>query len=213
MERNDFTIAFETLCQRFGKPPKHELANVYFQRCQRIPGRLFSPIVDEIIDNFKNFPTPQEIKNEYFRYLDDHPEKKAKKQITPCDYCNGLGWLEYLATEPGHNFFDYKNGKLVAAKYARVARCGYCNNWQAQGVPAHFPLWTVENIESRGLELSGSTKYRTETIRSDKKIQLKSLNTCVSMTAKKMPKVNIDSRVYDLRKQAATLRNQDEIPF
>ena len=93
MDKIEFQIPFETLCHRYGKPAKKELAKVYYSRLRRIPGAVFTEIVNAIIDNDKYFPTPARIKAEYHQYLETHPEKRARKTSRPATIATETDFL------------------------------------------------------------------------------------------------------------------------
>jgi len=178
MDKIEFLVPFETLCHRYSKPAKKELTNVYYSRLRRMPAAIFSEIVNLIIDNDKYFPTPGRIKAEFHQYLESHPEKKAHKNMTPCDYCDGNGYLEYRYYKAEHS-----------QHYNAICRCAHCDNWRAQEIPSHYPQWTVKNITERGHELTRCTAFNVEYMETDKRYKLKGIKECVDMVGKEVPEI------------------------
>jgi hypothetical protein len=149
----DFEKGFQDLCARFGKKESKGLCEIYYRRLRKIPSKVFVDIMESVIDNYKTFPSPQDIKNAWHDWLDNHPESKVQKYIVPCQYCDGKGWLEYIATESGHAFYHKLKG-LTQCRYKRIARCGHCVNWEAQEIPRSFQRWTVDDIRRSGFEMA-----------------------------------------------------------
>lgn len=179
MDKMEFHISWEVLCHRFNKPLKKELANVYFQRLRHIPSSIFKEIVKNLIDQEKFFPTPMQIKNEYHQYLETNPDKKARKNISPCNYCDGSGYLEYR----------YHNNELNR-DYNVACRCGHCENWKENNVPSAWPLFTIKDIESHGFTVIGRTSFNIEYTEKEevrKQKPKRSVAECIGMVGKKMP--------------------------
>lgn len=210
MKKDDFLRGLEKLNGYYKKPFNSTHADILFSRLSFIPPLAFMDVVDQCIDECRAYPTPGDIKNRWFLWLESHPDKKARPTITPCAYCDGMGWLEYVATEQGHNWTHPKTRELRDLKYRRAARCNHCDNWKAQNIPAHLPLWTVQDIENHDFEITGKTEFNVEYLQTEKRrVKFKSLNELKANALKSLPEVDIPQRVEELNKQARQLMAQE----
>jgi len=197
-KKESFESLFETLCNRFGKPYKADLADIYFRRLKDIPDEAMKNITESIIDNEKYFPTPGTIKNAWYIWLQQRPYKRQYSAKTECQSCGGQGYYIYRK-------YDHDIGKW----YEHLARCAYCQNWKGvlgDAVPAAKRV----DLESEGCIIVEFWK--------DQDIpKLQSLEKCIDMTTKKMPysgsitEPQRERRIAELRKQAEQI--QDDIPF
>ena len=178
MTKDEFQEGFQDLCSRWNKRPNEGLIDIYYKRLRRIPGLVFHDIVKGIIDNYKFFPRPQDIKNEYVQWLESHPEKKAPKNITPCAYCDTRGILEYT-------YHDHEMNR----SYDGTCRCGHCDNWHKRFIPSHWPYWTVKQIEQSGHKLTGATAFNVEWMskKPHERKPERSFNECKKMAVDEIP--------------------------
>jgi len=134
-----FDKGMKLLASRFGKKPNKDLLEIYYSRVKKIPDQAFDDIVISMIDGSKYFPRPGEINGAWYVWLIEHPENVKKRQCFACAYCNTTGCLDYRIPDQPNETID-------------MCRCGHCENWREVGISDRYPLWTVEDILSRGFE-------------------------------------------------------------
>ena len=149
MRGENFLKNMNRLTSWFRRPPlNEEQMDIWFDRVQEIPDRIFLLFLDQIIDTAKYMPTPAEVIKLFGEYKVTHPDEflVSDTQAEFCQACHGTGvikaWRIY-----GQYSYEY------------ALACAHCQNWRrffptkASGPPAFISppkLWRVEEVEAAG---------------------------------------------------------------
>jgi len=183
-----FEKSFGILLNRHGKRYNADLASVYFDRCRKIPDEAFKEIIESIVDHEKFFPTPGAIKDAWHIWLDQRPHKKQYREKTQCPSCGSQG------------YYIYRKFNTAANKwYEHIARCSYCQNWRGL-LGDGIPMASRHDLEMENCVIVEF--WKNEDIK-----PLKSLNECVEVVGKRIPKAKTseserEERVAKLKRQA-----------
>jgi hypothetical protein len=114
-----------------------------------IPNEAFQKIIKIWILAKKpipsNFPSIQELRDEFPRWLDNNPTKKIQKPETNCIYCEGDGFLDCSR--------DYREGEVNYGddrKYKTWFRCGHCEAGEAQFLGTGIARRLVHSLHTEG---------------------------------------------------------------
>jgi len=188
----------------------HEAKQQYVVQIGYIPREAMDDIASKIMAERRpssgNFPTIQEIRNYWFLWQRENPQKvvNTRKQIIPCESCNGTGLLRFKGPIPHNEGRPYYDKPMQL-----ICWCGNCENWKRH----------VNNID-------GDRRYTKQEIidkgwklwpydRSNEKRSIPNMIDDIGESIKPVfedysdPKWN-DRRI-ELQNQAQQL--QDEIPF
>ena len=131
MDLQDFYNGIRTLGDWFGKKLTDTQQDIIFKSVKFIPDRAWGEMVERYTKKQKpmpsNFPTPEDIINQWYIWRNENPELTAKEiEPVPCDDCLSRGLLWYRSVyEP------------LAKTYESLARCAGCENWKQ-----HFNQFT-----------------------------------------------------------------------
>jgi hypothetical protein len=74
-------------------------------------------IIDEQPPTPGRFPTVNQVRQHWFSWLSNHPEKAQPEHRAPCNECDGRGFL-------------WGRKLIEGMQYDFAFRCRYCENWK-----------------------------------------------------------------------------------
>lgn len=119
---------------RYAKLPTAEEIEAWLPEVEFIPSAALPWITQSLKSGRTNLSRnfPRELKNEWNKYLDAHPEKISKVEENPdydCPDCHGVGVLHFRAEDLT---------KKTEIKYLYAALCASCRaSWKKFGKIAH----------------------------------------------------------------------------
>jgi len=139
MSDAQFEKEIRKLAKWYKKSLSDDQFDILFQRIGHIPIEALNDIVETLIDNKKYFPTPDEIKKEWYNWRRLNPDKSTDEVHDECPHCHGKGYLIYTPNTLGN--------KQYPGLYEYQARCGHCENWR-NSCPKEMVMLTVDQAES-----------------------------------------------------------------
>jgi len=139
MNLENFDSNTKRLTNWFNRNFKEAQLGILYSQIKYIPDLAYEDIVNAIIEEAKYFPTIVDIKNKFYQWRRDHPDKAISHQRTHCKDCLGEGLLHIHVSIHGHI-------------YVQVARCIACDNWR-QHFAADSPVsfYRRSELEAMGI--------------------------------------------------------------
>jgi len=196
MDFDEFQHGFSKLMIYFKNKLVEDQVDHFFQQLRHIPSAAWHDIATRICDDRRpaqsNFPTVNEIKQGWYVWQQEHPEKILKFQPKPCDDCGSGGLLWYDMIWDGR-------------KYQVMVGCAACQNWRAHFNDVNFLRFRRRaDLESQGIEVL--PKRYDKLIKPDKSVEelAAGIGTVTS---------DRQQRIEALKQQAQGLLDIEEPPF
>ena len=124
MDLQDFYNGIKTLGDWFGKRLTGPQQDIIYKAIKFIPDRAWKDLIEKYTKKYKpipsNFPTSEDIVNQWYIWRNENPELVLKEfKTTPCKDCHSRGLLWFKATN-----------EELARDYEHSVRCAACENWK-----------------------------------------------------------------------------------
>lgn len=94
MQKAEFMDGFRSLAGRWGRKPTAEQSEIYFNVLSFIPTAAWREIIQHVIERFKQFPTPGELKDVWTEWRKSNPSRVVGGiEKSDCEECGGEGVL------------------------------------------------------------------------------------------------------------------------
>lgn len=158
MENKTYNECVSDLEDHFGK--KLKSPKFYYTELKHIPDQAFREIVRGRIrakaPNPGQFPTIQELLDDWRQWLENHPDKKARVEYVFCPHCESHmpGQIRVRIPSQSQEYI-----RMGITHRESLVLCGHCPNATMETRNPTWPRLRVDEIESRGWEVL--TQYRT----------------------------------------------------
>lgn len=138
MDLEDFNYGINRLQKFFKKKLDMDQESIWFEKLDKIPGKIFFKAIEDIIDSSKFFPTPGDFKIYWYSWQQTNPQKIFQEKHY-CPDCQGDGVLYF--TVPGQE-----------RPYEYMVRCGRCENWKGE-LGYWIPRVQLEVLKRKGYNI------------------------------------------------------------
>jgi hypothetical protein len=143
MQKQTFLESLKPLITAFngGKDLTPDQTVMLYKEVRHIPKEAFDWIINQRLKakkwRYGNFPTVDDICKGYWLWQKENPEKIVRRQLVPCDECEGTGMIYYKYQDPLYV------GMFLSETFAY---CSKCDN---------YLYYTGGNPENKALKWQG----------------------------------------------------------